>query len=95
VRSRWSLAWVYARAKDYPAALNQIAAAFALDKTGQFREQLLRKQQEILALLNVRNQQEYLLLINLVSKYAKQDEKKPEEPLRLSASGSIGNEPTI
>ena len=48
-----------------------IAEALALDKTGQHRERLLQKQQEVLALLGQRNQQEYLLPINLVSRYQK------------------------
>jgi hypothetical protein len=44
---------------------------------GQYREGLLRKQQEALALLARRQQQEYLLLINLVSKHAP---AQPSEP---------------
>ena len=48
-----------------------ITQALSLDKTGEFRDRLLHKQQEVLAHLNQRNQQEYLLLINLVSKYAR------------------------
>jgi tetratricopeptide (TPR) repeat protein len=81
VRSRYNLAWVFTRAKRYPDALKYIAEALALDKTGQFRERILQKLNEVLAKLTVRNQQEYLLLINLVSKHAKddkQDDKKPE-----------------
>ena len=49
VRSRYNLAWVHAREKDYPAALQLIAEALALDKTGQYRERLLQKQNEVLA----------------------------------------------
>jgi tetratricopeptide (TPR) repeat protein len=80
VRSRFNLAWVHTRQKDYPAALQRLAEALTLDKTGQFRDRLLQKQSEVLNLLALRNQQEYLLLINLVSKYAKpHDDKKPEE----------------
>ncbi len=79
VRSRYNLAWVHARQKDYPAALAMIAEALALDKTGEFRERLLHKQNEVLAHLAVRHQQEYLLLINLVSKYAKPEEKPGAE----------------
>src|SRR5207302_5058092 len=70
VRARYNLAWVHARDRDYPQALARIAEAFALDKTGEYRERLLQKQQEVLARLAQRHQQEYLLLINLVSKYA-------------------------
>ena len=79
VRSRYNLAWVHAREKDYPGALRKIAEALALDKMGQYRDRLLQKQNEVLQLLAMRNQQEYLLLINLVSKYAKQDDKKLED----------------
>ena len=79
VRSRYNLAWVHARERDYPAALAAIAEALGLDKTGEFRDRLLHKQQEVLTHLALRNQQEYLLLINLVSKYAKQD-KDGETP---------------
>ena len=38
----------------------------------------MQKQQEVLNLLTQRNQQEYLLLINLVSKFARNGEKEPE-----------------
>src|SRR5262249_32583320 len=71
VRARYNLACVHTRLKDYLAALGRIAEAFALDRTGEYRERLLQKQQEVLVLLARRHQQEYLLLINLVSKYAK------------------------
>ena len=78
VRSRYNLAWVYNRENDYPKALAMIAEAMSFDKTGAFRDRLLQKQNEVLARLNARNQREYLLLINLVSKYAKGDpEAKP------------------
>ncbi len=74
VRARYNLAWVHTREKDFPAALQWIAEALALDKTGAYRERLLQKLQEVLGRQTQRHQQEYLLLINLVSKYAK-DEK--------------------
>lgn len=76
VRSRYNLAWVYAREKNYPAALQSIAEAISFDKTGEFRDRLLHKQQEVLTQLALRHQQEYLLLINLVSRYAKQEDKE-------------------
>ena len=80
IRARYNLAWVYNREKNYPTALEMIAEAFAFDKTGQYRDRLLQKQNEILTQLSTRHQQEYLLLINLVSKYAKQQDKpKPED----------------
>jgi tetratricopeptide (TPR) repeat protein len=69
VRARYNLAWVYQREKDYPAALAVIAEGLALDKTGQYRERLLAKQQEVVAQQVRRHQTEYLLLVNLVSKY--------------------------
>jgi tetratricopeptide (TPR) repeat protein len=80
VRARYNLAWVHARERDYPAALQRIAEALALDKMGEYRERLLQKLQEVVARQTQRHQQEYLLLINLVSKYAKQDTDKPQEP---------------
>lgn len=79
VRSRYNLAWVHTREKDYPAALVSIAEALGLDKTGEYRDRLLQKLNEVVQLLNLRNQQEYLLLINLVSKYAKGSDTKLEE----------------
>ncbi|MBX9677747.1 MAG: tetratricopeptide repeat protein [Gemmataceae bacterium] len=78
VRSRYNLGWVYAREKNFPAALASIAEAMAYDKTGEFRDRLLQKLQDVLAQQAVKHQQDYLLLINLVSRYAP-GEKKPEE----------------
>jgi tetratricopeptide (TPR) repeat protein len=83
VRARYNLAWVHTREKDYPAALQRLAEALALDKTGEYRERLLAKQQEVLGRLAQRHQQEYLLLINLVSRYARPERDQPaqaEEP---------------
>jgi tetratricopeptide (TPR) repeat protein len=82
VRARYNLGWVYARQKDYAASLAVLAEGLALDKTGQYRERLLHKQQEVLAQQAARHQQEYLLLVNLVSRHARDAEKpKPEEPV--------------
>ncbi len=82
VRARFNLAWCHIRERDFPAALQVIAEALALDKTGQYRDRLMQKMSEAVALVGMRHQQEYLLLINLVSKYAKKDEtnndKTPE-----------------
>ncbi len=80
VRARYNLAWVHAREREYPQALVRIAEALALDKTGEFRDQLLQKQKEVEALQARRHQQEYLLLINLVSKYAKPEREREENP---------------
>jgi hypothetical protein len=78
VRARYNLAWVYQRQRNYEAALRVIAEGLALDKTGEYRERLLQKQAEVLGGLEGRNRQEYLLLLNLVSKYAKpQDKDRP------------------
>ena len=70
VRARYNLAWVYQREKNYEAALEMIAKGLALDKLGQYRERLLAKMQEVVAQQVRRHQTEYLLLVNLVSKYA-------------------------
>jgi tetratricopeptide (TPR) repeat protein len=82
VRSRYNLAWVYARQKNFAAALDSIGQALALDKTGEYRDRLLQKQQEVLVHQARKYQQDYLLLINLVSKYARKedDEEKPAKP---------------
>ncbi len=80
VRARFNLAWVHTRLKDYPQALQRLSEALALDKTGEYRERLLQKQQEVVALQARRHQQEYLLLINLVSKYAKPEQEKSRDP---------------
>ncbi len=79
VRSRYNLAWVLAREGDHAAALRHIADALALDKTGEYRDRLLQKHSEVVARLAMRHQTEYFLLINLVSKYAKPDDKKPND----------------
>jgi Flp pilus assembly protein TadD len=81
VRARYNLSWCYAREKNFRAALDVIAEAMSLDKTGEYRERLMHKLQEIMQQLGQRHQQEYLLLINLVSRYAKKDESKPAAEL--------------
>jgi len=68
VRGRFNLAFVHTRQKNYRPALAMIADALALDKTGQYRERLLQKQAEVLQLVAVRHQAEYLRMVNLVSK---------------------------
>jgi hypothetical protein len=67
VRARYNLAWVHLRERAYAAALAKLAEALALDWTGEYRERLLQKQQEVLALLTQRHQQEYLRLANRIS----------------------------
>jgi tetratricopeptide (TPR) repeat protein len=83
VRARYNLAWVYQREKNFPAALAMIAEGLSRDKMGQYRDRLLQKQSEVVAQQVQRHQTEYLLLVNLVSKYAtspKADEHTQEEP---------------
>jgi len=76
VRARFNLAFVHTRTRDYRAALAAIADALALDHTGQYRERLLAKQAEVLQLVAVKHQQEYLRMVNLVSK---PEERKKDE----------------
>jgi Flp pilus assembly protein TadD len=78
VRARYNLAWVHLREKDYAAALSVLAEALALDRTGAYRERLLQKQNEVLGRLAARHQQEYLLLVNLVSKHARPDDREKQ-----------------
>ena len=89
VRARYNLAWVYQREKNYPAALDMIAQALTLDKMGQYRDRLLQKQSEVVAQQVQRHQTEYLLLVNLVSKYAAapQQPERPKQDGEASASG--------
>jgi tetratricopeptide (TPR) repeat protein len=89
VRARYNLAWVYQRQRDFPAALAVLAEALALDKTGEYRERLLHKQAEVLGGLEGRNRQEYLLMLNLVSKHARpldRDRPLPEAPAPAPAA---------
>lgn len=80
VRARFGLVWTYAQQKKFPESLAMIAEALSLDKTGAYRDRLLQKQQEVLAHLALKHQREYLLLTNLVSKYAKQPDKEKPRP---------------
>jgi tetratricopeptide (TPR) repeat protein len=90
VRARYNLAWVYQREKNFPRALEMLAQGLALDKMGQYRERLFHKQQEVLAQQVLRHQQEYLLLVNLVSKYAPATATEPRrdgEPAPTPGAG--------
>ena len=60
--------------------MKRIAESLSLDKTGEYRDRLLQKLQEVVARQSQRHQAEHLLLINLVRKFAKPDKEKPEEP---------------
>jgi tetratricopeptide (TPR) repeat protein len=77
VRARYNLVWVYQREKNFAAALAMVAEGLALDKTGQYRERLLHKHAEVVAQQAQRHQQEYLLLVNLVSKYSASGQAEP------------------
>lgn len=83
VRARYNLAWCHASEKNFPAALSRVSEALALDKTGEYRDRLLHKLQEIMQQVGIRHQQEYLLLINLVSRYAKKDDADKDKPLMV------------
>jgi tetratricopeptide (TPR) repeat protein len=52
VQARYSLACLHAQAGELPAALERIAQGLALDRTGTFREHLLQKQADVLAVLD-------------------------------------------
>ena len=81
VRSRFNLAWGHVREKNFDAAMKRLAEAFTLDKTGEYRDRLVQKWQELVNHIGHRHQQEYLLLINLVSRYSKsKDEAEPTVP---------------
>jgi hypothetical protein len=89
VRARCHLAWDQ-REKNCAAALQMIAATLALDKMGQYRERLLAKQQVVMAQQVRRHQTEYLLLVNLVSKYPAPDQTqrpKDDGAVSLQAGG--------
>src|SRR5262249_8944551 len=47
VRARYNLVWVCFREKNFAAALEMFAQALALDKTGEYRERLMQKLNEI------------------------------------------------
>jgi tetratricopeptide (TPR) repeat protein len=99
VRARHGLAWVYTRQKDHRAALAALAEALTLDRTGQYRERLVQKQAEVLDRLLVQHQQDYLLLVNLVSKPASAEERGagrpggggPPEPAGRGGGAAEGN----
>jgi tetratricopeptide (TPR) repeat protein len=67
VKGRYNLVWVLVAQRRYRPALALVAEALALDETGEYYERLVKKQAEILARLNQRNQQRFFLLANRVS----------------------------
>ena len=76
LRARSNLAWVHQATGHYEQALAVLAEAMALDTTGEYAERLTQKQTEVRALLGRRHQQEYLRLVNLVSRSTKPDADK-------------------
>lgn len=70
VRSRFNLAFVHTRCREYAEALARLAEALALDRHGAFRDGIMRKQAEVLALLDQKNQEEMLRQINRTSTVA-------------------------
>src|SRR5262249_39364047 len=64
VRARHNLVWVYTRERDYENALQMVGEALAHDKTGQLRERLLHKQNEILALAARQHQQAACVIVS-------------------------------
>jgi hypothetical protein len=60
--------------------LEIIAEGLSFDKMGQYRDRLLQKQSEVVAQQVQRHQTEYLLLVNLVSKYAAPNSTQEKEP---------------
>jgi len=88
VRSRFNLGWCYAREKNFPAAVGMIGQALVLDRTGEYRERLMHKLQEVMVQVGQRHQQEYLLLINLVSRSAKKDGVEKNDPPESTGTGN-------
>jgi tetratricopeptide (TPR) repeat protein len=88
VRARYNLAFTHQREKNFAAALAMIAEGLALDKMGQYRDRLLAKLQEVVGQQVRRHQQEYLLLVNLVSKYSSGTPSQAEQPKRDEVSAT-------
>jgi tetratricopeptide (TPR) repeat protein len=60
IRARYNLAFVHAQASEFSQALVRLAEGLALDRTGAGRERLLKKQTELLGLLDQFNQRRSL-----------------------------------
>jgi tetratricopeptide (TPR) repeat protein len=82
VRARYNLAFVHIQQRDYAAALLVLAEALGLDRLGQYRDKMMAKFQEALQRQALQDQQEYMLLINLVSHFAPPVETGRPEPDR-------------
>lgn len=66
VRARFNLSYVYSHKKDYLSTLRVIADGLALDRTGEYRQQLLAKQGEILHTLEHGHREETRCLLDRV-----------------------------
>ena len=64
IRGRFNMAWVYNAERRYRQALAVIAEALAMDETGEYAERLVKKQNEVLQRLQMRNQQRFFLQAN-------------------------------
>jgi cytochrome c-type biogenesis protein CcmH/NrfG len=60
VRARYNLAFVHVVMREYRKALVRLAEGLALDRHGVYRERLLHKQNEVLALLVQQSHKRYL-----------------------------------
>jgi tetratricopeptide (TPR) repeat protein len=80
VRAHFNLAFCHLRLKNFDDALRMLAEALALDRTGEYRERLIRKLQEVMEFVERRHRQMHLLLLNLVSKYSRIDETGKDKP---------------
>lgn len=75
-RARYNLAWTHLREGNVHAALSMTADGLALDQTGEYRERLLRLQQDALEQIAQRMRQQDLLQRNLVSDVSKLEAAK-------------------
>ena len=80
VALRFNLAFVHTRCREYPEALARIAEALSLDRNGSFRDGLLRKQSEVIALLDARNQEDMWRAVNRTSTAAPAPKLSTGEP---------------
>jgi tetratricopeptide (TPR) repeat protein len=94
VRARYKLACVYQRKQDLSTALGLIAAGFALDKAGVYRQGFLQKQSEILTQLAERNQLERQFTANRISQrhaWSSPDEAHPDDRISEAPKKEAGS----
>ena len=85
MRGRFNLAFVHTRCREYADALTRIAEALSLDRNGSFRDGLLRKQSEVIALLDARNQEDMWRAVNRTSTAAPVPKSTASVPPRNQA----------